>query len=246
MGLAILIGVIGCLVWFPSSGFAVQFKIITLTQGSGLNFGSGVSLNSSGVVGTVVRIGSEDEFVLVDKAGNITNLTQSQFIQVGQGAINDLGQAAFVIASIPDFSMDTDVIFFDGSLFQNITNGSFSIQPAGVLHRTVNNSGQIAFGTDNGPVFFDGNQLIDVTAGSGITALGNQPPSLNENGQILFRGELAGRGGAFLFDGTAVITLDTSSKDVHRQMLHHLRENETVREHALRSSAGQRSFEGGS
>ena len=44
----------------------------------------------------------------------------------------------------------------------------------------------------------------------------------------------------------AVITLDTSSKDVHRQMLHHLRENETVREHALRSSVGQRSSEGGS
>ena len=44
----------------------------------------------------------------------------------------------------------------------------------------------------------------------------------------------------------AMVTLDTTPKCVHRQMLHHLREDETVRVHAQPPTAGHGGQQGGS
>ena len=166
---ALLVGT----VLLPSMVLALSFQVTNLTANSSLNFSSGLSLNNSGTVGTITQIGGVDEFVLIDSSGNVTNLTQGQFTHVGQGSINDFGQAAFVGNASTASLDDGDVIFFDGTSFTNITNGSPIPQPAGVLGQTLNNSGQITFGSNAGLFFFDGTQLLDLTAGTGITNLGN-------------------------------------------------------------------------
>jgi hypothetical protein len=122
-------------------------------------------------VGTVGAVGtSSDDFYLIDRRGNITRLTTSQSPSIGQGSINDHDQVAFVFQG--------DAIFFDGTTFHNVTNGALTVEPAGLLGRALNNRGQLAFGTGVQlifPVGGDGTNLVDVTAGTGITCCGNSP-----------------------------------------------------------------------
>jgi hypothetical protein len=180
----------------PGLGLALTFNVINLTENSDLPFNSN-SLNSLGVVGATV--GFED-FFLIDKAGNISNLTQSMFTTVGAGSINDNGEVAFI--------GDGDVYFYDGSKFQNLTNGLFS--DPNMLGRALNNLGQIAFITPSDPpselIFFDGMQFIPITAGTDIAA---RAPALNNNGQMAFLGitSIPSRADMFLFDGTSILNL---------------------------------------
>jgi len=144
-----------------------EFDLLNLTKSLGLPFGSGISLNNQDVIATLVRVGTSDEIVTVDINGNFTNLTQGQFNFPGQASINNLGQIVFVVDVEPpdDCSVvNCNVVFWNGTRFQNITNGSIPVEPAGVLGRALNDSGQVAIGTKEGLVLYNGVKLINLTS----------------------------------------------------------------------------------
>jgi hypothetical protein len=130
-----------------------KFDSLNLTKSLGLSFGSGISLNNQNVVATLVRIGTTDEIVTVDINGNFTNLTQGQFNFPGQASINNLGQIAFTVDIKPPDDCNfgnCNIVFWNGSSFQNITNGSIPV--VGVSARSLNDSGQVAIATKQGLV----------------------------------------------------------------------------------------------
>ena len=189
---------------------AATFQVTNITAHSAYDFSFGLSLNDDGVVATVGRIGGIDDFVLVGRSGIVTNLTQGQYTHVGPGSINDAGEAAFVGNASTRSLEDGEVLVFDGSDLSSVTSGSPTPKPAGVLGRTLNNSGQIAFATTSGLYFWDGTNLTNITARSGIKDVGNIPPALNNFGDISFSGLVSGRRHVFLFDGNLLANL---SKD---------------------------------
>jgi len=172
------------------------FVVRNLTENPITIFGSKLSLNNSGQIGTTIRVGNTDDFVIMDFNGNVVNITQGQFGVAGTSSINDLGQAVFLSAD--NFGLDNgDVIFFDGTNFTNLTNSSFNVFR--LDGRALNNNGQIAFGTSSGVIFYDGTQLSNITAGTGLVCCG--PVAVNNSGAIAFIAEGADED-AFLFDGT--------------------------------------------
>jgi hypothetical protein len=192
--------------------FGQEFHTLNLTQSLGLPFGSGVSLNNQDVISTLVRIGSIDEVVTVNINGDFTNLTQGQFNFPGQASINNLGQIVFTVDVEPpdDCSVvNCNVIFWNGSSFQNITNGSIPVYPAGVLGRALNDSGLVAIATNQGLALYNGMNLTMLTSGTSITDTGNAPPSINSSGQIAFLGIdfTINRNDIYLFGGSSIITL---------------------------------------
>jgi hypothetical protein len=189
--------------------FGQEFRILNLTQSLGLPFGSGVSLNDQDVIATLVHIEGIGEIVTVDINGAFTNLTQGQFHSLGQPSINNLGQIVFPGNVEPPTAANGDVIFWNGSSFQNITNGSIPVYPAGVLGRALNDSGLVAIGTTQGLVLYNGVDLTLLTSGTSITDTGNQPPSINASGQIAFLGYdfIADQNDIYLFDGVSFINL---------------------------------------
>ena len=189
-----------------------EFRILNLTESLGSRFSSGISLNNQNVIATLVEVGSTREVVTVDINGNFTNLTQGGFNFPGQASINDLAQTVFTADVEPpgDCTVaNCNVVFWNGISFQNITNGTIPVEPAGVLGRALNDSGQVAIGTKEGLVLHNGANLIMLTAGTSITGTGNVPPSINSNGQIAFVGiDLTiNRNDVYLFDGSAIINL---------------------------------------
>lgn len=99
------------------------------------------------------------------------------------------------------------MIFYNGTTFENITNGALDVQPGGVLGKTLNNSGNIAFGTESGLFLYNGTQVTDIFAGTGLSDMGNAPPSLNSNNDIAFHAVAGGRRDAFLFNGSTFTNL---------------------------------------
>ena len=189
-----------------------EFRILNLTESLGSWFSSGISLNNQNVIAILVEVGSTCEVVTVDINGNFTNLTQGGFNFPGQASINDLAQTVFTADVEPpgDCTVaNCNVVFWNGISFQNITNGTIPVEPAGVLGRALNDSGQVAIGTKEGLVLHNGANLIMLTAGTSITGTGNVPPSINSNGQIAFVGiDLTiNRNDVYLFDGSAIINL---------------------------------------
>ena len=174
--------------------------LTNLTAGSGLVFGSGLSLNEAGTIGTI----SDGDFYLIDRRGNIERLTDLHFLLIGQGSINNRGQAVF--------QLQGDAIFFDGTSFHNLTNGTLTVESAGLLGKTLNDRGQIAFGTGTALILFertDGTAGVDVTAGTGIICCQNSPPSLNDKGNIAFAAIFDQRRDAFLFNGTSIVNISS-------------------------------------
>jgi hypothetical protein len=104
----------------------------------------------------------------------------------GQPSINNLGQIVFPINIRPPTDITGDVIFWNGSSFQNITNGSIPVYPAGVLGRALNDARLVAIGTTEGLALYNGVNLTMLISGTSITDTGNQPPSINASGQIAF------------------------------------------------------------
>ena len=168
--------------------FGQEFHILNLTQSLGLPFGSGVSLNDQDVIATLVVVESIQEIVTVNINGDFTNLTQGQFDFLGQPSINNLGQIVFPVYVEPPTAVNGDAIFWNGSIFQNITNSTIHVYPAGVLGRALNDSGLVAIGSSQGLALYDGVHLTLLTSGTSITDTGNPPPSINAGGQIAFLG----------------------------------------------------------
>lgn len=184
----VLLGVLA-----PGVGLALPFKIINLTENHNQRFASR-SFNSFGVVGASV---DPDDFVLIDKTGNITNLTQSQFSTVHSGSINDNGEAAILA--------DGDVYFFDGTNLNNITNGSLAVNS--LQGHTLNNSGHIVFSTGSQLFLYDGSAINPIPTGNNFISIGT--PQLNNQGQIAFLGITASphRADMFIFSGNTILHL---------------------------------------
>jgi len=171
---------------------------------------SPISIDASGSVLAQARFpdtneGQEDLF-LINPHGTVTNLTNGGFANLGGGSLNDLGQYAL--------RSGTEVHFFNGSTFQNSTNGIFSgdSNPASIRveGQALNNIGQIAIGTSDAVYFYDGNTLEKITEGTTVGGTGSWPVSINCSGQMAFLGLGATRA-AYLFDGVGFIDLSSDS-----------------------------------
>ena len=87
----------------------------------------------------------------------------------------------------------------------NVTNGAFNIAPAGVGGNTLNDAGQIVFGTSQGVILFNGSELLDLTLGTGLNPR-NNPPAINNSGHVVFTActGTCTEGSLFFYDGTTI------------------------------------------
>lgn len=196
---------------FASAALAAQaatVEIVNLTRSSGLLFGSGLSITNSGRIGTLTSINGQDEFVIITAPNGIVNLTHGQFARVGQGSINERGQAAFQVrdASQADYG---EAVLFDGHTFIALTTQSSIVAPAGLLGSCLNNAGQVVFATRDSLLMYEKGVVSDLLAGTTVTNLGNQPPAINARGDVAFNAVENGRRYQYLLSGSVLLNVSS-------------------------------------
>lgn len=128
-------------------------------------------------------------------------------------SLNDKGQIAFIAGIFQDAFPDrTDVLFYDGNTFTNIT-ADMDISPHAANNwpnnPILNNYGQIAFHKGGDIYFYDGISIKNITGKLEIEPYDLYLYSyvLNDSGQIAFPATSSAGYDVYFYDGTSIINI---------------------------------------